>query len=209
VQGYSSLVRPLNALLRKGVAYQWTAQCQDAFEGLKRALIIAPVLAMPEISDDAPDFFVWCDASDFALRAVLLQGGKVIANEAETLNSAEQNYSTGEKELLGVVHALGVWRCYLEGGKGVRVMIDHAPNTYLPSQPILSRRQARWSGFLQRFNTLTWHYKPGRINVADPVSGSPLLDNANVTDLAAEEWKSSGTSKHGGGCQCNSVCPGW
>jgi hypothetical protein len=142
---------------------------------------------MPDFSDDAPNFFVWCDASDFALGAVLLQGGQVIA------------YSTGEKELLGIVHALGVWQSYLEGGKGVRVMTDHAPNTYLPSQPNLSRRQARWSGFLQRFNTLTWHYKPGRINVADPVSRSPPFDNASVADLAAAEWRSwlHCTSTHG------------
>jgi hypothetical protein len=78
-------------------------------------------------------------------------------------------------------------------------MTDHAPNTYLASRPNLSRRQARWSGFLQRFNTLTWHYKPFRINVADPVSISPLLDNASVADLAAAEWKSwlQLTSRHG------------
>jgi hypothetical protein len=72
VQGYSSLARPLNALLGKGVVYKWTVQCQYAFEGLKRVLITAPVLAMPDFSDDAPDFFVWCDASDFALGAVLI-----------------------------------------------------------------------------------------------------------------------------------------
>ncbi len=86
------------------------------------------------------------------------------------------------------MRALSTWRCYLEGGKAVKVMTDHAPNTYLPTQPNLSRRQARWSEFLQRFNTLTWHYKPGKINVADPVSRSPALLNASAVDLAAQQW---------------------
>ena len=49
-------------------------------------------------------------------------------------------------------------------------MTDHAPNTFMPTQATLSRRQARWSEFLQRFKTLEWHYKPGRINVAEPVA---------------------------------------
>ncbi len=79
----------------------------------------------------------------------------------------------------------------MEGAKEVRVFTDHAPNTYLPSQHTLSRRQARWSGFLQRFATLTWHYKPGKVNVADPVSRAPHLPvNGSALELAAESWHS-------------------
>ncbi len=57
------------------------------------------------------------------------------------------------------------------------MLTDHAPNTFLPTKTPLSRRQARWSEFLQRFE-LTWQYKPGAINVADPVSRSPTLQLA-------------------------------
>ncbi len=75
----------------------------------------------------------------------------------------------GEQELLAVVHALTVWRCYLEGCPGgVQMLTDHAPNTLLPTKNDLSRRQARWSEYLPRFE-ITWLYKPGKVNVADPL----------------------------------------
>jgi len=175
IQGYSNLVRALNDLLKKDVPYKWTDGCSVAFRGLKEALLNAPVLTLPDFSADAPDFDVWCDASGFGLGAVLLQGGRVISYEARSMTPAERNYTTGEQELLAVIHALRTWRCYLEGDKPVNLMTDHAPNTFLPTQASLSRRQARWSEYLQRFKTLKWFYKPGKTNVADPVSRSPAL----------------------------------
>jgi ribosomal protein L31 len=64
--------------------------------------------------------------------------------------SDEQNYTTIEREMLAVVHALRVWRCYLEG-VFFEVETDHKCKTFFQSQPNLLRRQARWSEFLQRF----------------------------------------------------------
>ena len=55
------------------------------------------------------------DASGFGLGAVLLQDGRPVAFESRKLSPAEQNYTVTEQEMLGVVHALKVWRCYLEG----------------------------------------------------------------------------------------------
>ena len=87
---------------------------------------------------------------------------------------AEKNYGMGEQELLVVVQALAVWRCYLEGFPGgVQVLTGYAPNTFLLAKQGLSRRQARWSEYLQRLD-VTWLYKPGKVNVADPLSLSPL-----------------------------------
>jgi hypothetical protein len=43
IKGYSGLVRPLNELLQKAVKYDWTERCAAAFEGLKQALLHAPV----------------------------------------------------------------------------------------------------------------------------------------------------------------------
>ena len=92
------------------------------------------------------------------------------------MNVAKKNYSATEQELLAVVHAMGTWRCYLEGAKGsITVVTDHAPNTHLQTQPKLSRRQVRWSEFLQRFH-FTWQYKAGTANVvADPLSRHPAF----------------------------------
>jgi hypothetical protein len=74
--------------------------------------------------------------------------------------------------MLGVIHALRTWRCYLEGVQ-FTVLTDHCSNTFFATRSNLSRRQARWSEFLQRF-TFNWCYRPGRTNVADPLSRFPV-----------------------------------
>jgi hypothetical protein len=52
------------------------------------------------------------------------------------------------------------------------VVTDHNPLNYLQTQTVLSRRQTRWSEYLQMF-TYKWLYRPGKNNVADPLSRSP------------------------------------
>jgi hypothetical protein len=71
--------------------------------------------------------------------------------------------------MLAVVHALRVWRCYLEGAE-FTVYTDHVSNTYFQRQPNQSRRQARWSEFLQRFGAFEWKYRKGSKNVANALS---------------------------------------
>lgn len=103
-----------------------------------------PVFTLP--------FEVHCDASLAGLGAVLYQNGRPIAFESRRLTLAEINYPTGEQELLVVVHALTVWRCYLEGGLEIRVVTDYKAITYSDTIPHLSRRQTRWAEFLSRFH---------------------------------------------------------
>ncbi len=170
IQGYSTLVAPLTHLTRKDVKYIWTEQCQESFEGVKYALTHAPVLSLPIFGER---FEVICDASLLGIGAVLLQKGRPIAFESRKLTPAEKNYTTGEQELTAVVHALRTWRCYLEGSECV-VITDHNPLTYLKSQQNLSRRQARWLEYLEQTFHYRWEYRPGRSNVADPLSRNPL-----------------------------------
>ena len=54
------------------------------------------------------------------------------------------------------------------------LVTDHHPNPFLKSVSTLSRRQTRWVEYLERF-TYTWQYRPGRVNVADPLSRAPLF----------------------------------
>jgi transposase InsO family protein len=169
VQGFSTLVTPLTNLTRHSVVWKWTDNCQRAFDSVKVALTNAPVLASPDFEKP---FEVVSDASGFGIGAVLLQEGRPIAFESRKLSGAEQNYHTTDREMLGVVHALRTWRCYLEGVQ-FTVITDHCPNTFFATQTTLSRRQARWSEFLQRF-TFDWCYRPGRTNVADPLSRYPV-----------------------------------
>jgi hypothetical protein len=178
IQGYSRLVTPLTDLTKgaankfQNITHLWTDHCQASFDDVKHALTHAPVLAMPDLNKP---FEVVADARgdqhSGALGAVLLQDGHPVAYESRKLSSAEVRYTTTEQELLGIIHALKVWRCFLEGVK-FTVVTDHCPNTFFSTLPELNRRQARWSEFLQMFD-FDWAYRPGRNNVADPLSRLP------------------------------------
>jgi hypothetical protein len=123
---YSEVAAPLTNLTKKSHVWAWTGKCQDAFDKLKQILTEAPLLITP---DDSKTYCVVTDASDIGLGGVLLQEGHPIAYESRKLNSAEQNYTTTEREMLAVVHALRVWRCYLEGVY-FEVETDHKCNTF-------------------------------------------------------------------------------
>jgi hypothetical protein len=174
IQGYSSMVAPLTNLTRKSSSlHNWDHTCDAAFNDIKTALVRAPVLAYP---DFAKPFDLICDASDYGIGAVLVQDTKPIAFLSKRFNSAEQNYSTTDKELLGVVESLKQWRCYLEGSS-FTVYTDHNPNVYMPTKAVLSRRQARWSELFQQFN-FEWKHKPGKDNIADGLSRIPNVARA-------------------------------
>jgi hypothetical protein len=111
-QGYSKMVVPLTNLTRKDMRWIWTSECQEAFEKVKHALTNAPVLAPPDLGKP---FELVLDASGVGLGAILLQDGRPVAFESRKLSPAEQNYTVTEQEMLGVIHALKTWRCYLEG----------------------------------------------------------------------------------------------
>ena len=119
-------------------------------------------------------FELIADACGFGIGAALLQEGRPVAFLCRRFSAAERNYGVGEQELLAVVHAMRTWRCYLEGVRAdmLTVVTDHNPLTYLQTQTVLSRRQTRWSEYLQMF-TYKWLYRPGKSNVADPLSRSP------------------------------------
>jgi hypothetical protein len=163
---YSEITVPLTNPTRKSRPRVWTGRCQDAFELLKQKLVEAPLLRTP--NEQLP-YDVVTDALDLKRDVVLLQEGHPVAFESRKLNSAELNYQTTEKEMLAVVHALRVWRCYLEGAD-FTVYTDHVSNTYFQTQPNLSRWQARWSEFLQRFGAFEWKYRKNAKNVADALS---------------------------------------
>ena len=73
---------------------------------------------------------------------------------------------------MAVVHALKVWRCYLEGEEEFTVFTDHRANTFLDVQPTLSRRQTHWVKFLSRLY-MKWTFKKGAENPADPLGRDP------------------------------------
>ena len=174
IQGYSTLTAPLTSITQ-GSAHDfpwqdWPPDKVAAFESIKEALTSPPVLTLPDFTKP---FEVRTDASLLGTGGVLMQDGRVIAYTSKKFTAPERNYHTTDQELLGLVRACQEWRCYLEGGEA-KLITDHQPLTHLATKQDLSRRQARWSEFLSRFNFKIL-YEPGVGNVADPISRNPLL----------------------------------
>jgi hypothetical protein len=176
IRQYAGKVAPLNKLTHKDTKYEFTETHQKAFQDVKNALTSAPCLALPDFEAAKGDkpFVLTTDASDYGIGAVLEQDGNPIAFESRKLTPFEATWSTTEKEMLGIIHALTTWRCYLEGLK-FTVYTDHKPNEFYHDKPQLSsRRQGRWAEILAMFDCQI-KYKPGVNNVADPLSRHPLL----------------------------------
>ena len=118
IPNFSEIASSLNKLMKKNTKYIWTNECQVAFETLKKAFISPSVLIYPDFNKP---FLLTTDASGDALGAVLSQGppggDRPIAYASRSLNSAERNYSTIERELLAMVWATKNFRSYLLGRK--------------------------------------------------------------------------------------------
>jgi len=181
IERYSCLVAPLTSLTRKGAFLSpeaWTTDCQAAFEAVKKMVASDIVLRFPDYSLPFRVEVV-TDASMYGTGAVLMQEGRPVAFTSRKFSAAEINYTTGEQELLAVLHALKEWRCYLEGRPFV-VMTDHKPLTFLPGVPTLNRRQARWMEYMARFD-YTWEYLQGSLNIADALSRHPDIHASAIT----------------------------
>ena len=103
---------PLEELLKEDQEFKWTEECQISLDKLKRKLVEAPILKFPNWSTK---FHVHIDASGIAIRAILTQPGDdgmdyPIVYSSRKLNKAERNYSTTEREALGMVFALQKYR---------------------------------------------------------------------------------------------------
>nr|AAV32171.1 putative polyprotein [Oryza sativa Japonica Group] len=166
IENFSKIARPMTRLLQKEVKYKWTEDCEQSFQELKKRLVTAPVLILP---DSRKGFQVYCDASRLGLGCVLMQEGKVVAYASRQLRPHENNYPTHDLELAAVVHALKIWRHYLFGNR-TEMYTDHKSLKYIFTQPDLNMRQRRWLELIKDYD-MEIHYHPGKANVvADALS---------------------------------------
>ncbi|GKB26362.1 putative reverse transcriptase domain-containing protein, partial [Tanacetum coccineum] len=127
IEGFSKIAKPMTKLTQKKVKFEWGDKQETAFQLLKQKLCSAPILALPEGSED---FIAYCDASKKGLGAVLMQREKVISYASRQLKIHEKNYTTHDLELGAVVFALKIWRHYLYGTK-VTDPLDKLARLYL------------------------------------------------------------------------------
>ncbi|GKB23908.1 putative reverse transcriptase domain-containing protein [Tanacetum coccineum] len=166
IEGFSKIAKPMTKLTQKKVKFVWGDKQEAAFQLLKQKLCSAPILALPEGSED---FIVYCDASIKGLGAVLMQREKVIAYASRQLKIHEKNYMTHDLELGAVVFALKIWRHYLYGTK-CTVFTDHKSLQHILDQKELNMRQRRWLELLSDYDCEI-RYHPGKANVvADALS---------------------------------------
>ncbi|KAM1024678.1 hypothetical protein ACFX2C_037933 [Malus domestica] len=113
IKDFSKVSQPLCRLLQKEVTFDFNEEYTAAFNHLKELLSMTPNIVPPDWS---LPFELMCDASDYALEAVLGQRKDkkphVIYYASQTLNDAQLNFSTTEKELLAIVFALEKFRSY-------------------------------------------------------------------------------------------------
>ena len=152
IKDFSKIARPLCRLLEKDTRFNFDDSCKAAFEEIKTILIQAPIMAAPEWDQG---FEIMCDASDFAMGAVLGQRKekifRTIYYASRTFNEAQENYSTTEKEMLAIVFACEKFRQYILGSH-VIIHTDHAAIKYLMSKKEAKPRLIRWVLLLQEFD---------------------------------------------------------
>lgn len=176
----AKIAKPLTKLLKQDIPFCWTSGAQVAFETLRDIICLEPLLQFPNFSQP---FLVTTDASNFAVGAILSQGsiGKdlPIAYASRTLNDAETNYSTIEKELLAVLYAVEYFRPYLYGQQ-FTLVTDHRPLVWLHSAKDPTSKIMRWRIRLNEYD-YNIVYKPGKINAnADALSRNPVDLNLNL-----------------------------
>nr|GEY85045.1 reverse transcriptase domain-containing protein [Tanacetum cinerariifolium] len=131
IQDFSKIARPMTHLFEKETPFVFSKECIDAFDTLKKKLTEALILVVPDWN---LPFELMCDASDFAIGAVLGQHKtkhfQPIHYASKTMTEAQIHYTTTEKEMLAVVYAFEKFRPYLVLSKSI-VYTDHSALKYL------------------------------------------------------------------------------
>jgi RNase H-like domain found in reverse transcriptase/Reverse transcriptase (RNA-dependent DNA polymerase) len=166
---YSKLARPLNDLTKKDKKFEWTADCQKAFNTMKKRFT-------EEMPDQSKPFQIKSDTSKVAKGMVLTQldlngNQHPVAFLSKTFSETERKYKIYDWELLGIIRALKEWRHYIQGsGHMTIVYSDHKNLTYFQMAQKLNDRQARWLLYLSGFDLKLIHLPEMNMVQSDALS---------------------------------------
>ncbi|KAK3091320.1 hypothetical protein FSP39_018897 [Pinctada imbricata] len=171
----STTLEPLRILTRKNQPWQWTAECEQAFNNVKMQLTDAPVLAY--FNPDA-NLVLQTDSSKDGLGAVLLQNGKPIEYASRSLTNSQKKWAQIEKEALSVLFGLKRFDQYTFGRKVV-VVNDHKPLETILKKPLSSapRRLQDIMMELHRYNIEFQYLKGEKLVIADTLSRAFLQED--------------------------------
>ncbi|XP_070029865.1 uncharacterized mitochondrial protein AtMg00860-like [Nicotiana sylvestris] len=133
IKNYTIISRPLTQLLKKG-CFEWSDSTSQAFDELKKAMVKAPVLGLPDFSIP---FTVEVDASGYGVGPVLMQKGRALAFLSQALIPKHLGLSTYEKELVALLIAVDKWRHYLQPNKFL-IRTDHFSLKFLREQRVIT-----------------------------------------------------------------------
>ena len=195
IHDYSTIVRPLTGLLkgsvrgRKSGVFTWEQAQKKAFEDLKYAFTIAPVLIHYESYKPTR---LETDVSGVVCGGVVSQpkewpvksGQKAeyhpVAFWSRKFTPAEMNYGTPDQELLAIVKCFQHWRHYFEGSQHpIKVLTDHNNLRHFMTTSTINRRQARWAMDLSAYDFII-SYRPGKLNPANGPSRRPDYGQATT-----------------------------
>jgi len=146
----SHLLAPLSSLTSSTAKWDWTEQCQKAFEDIKKLIAKETLLTYPNFNKM---FEIHTDASKVQLGACISQEGRPVAFYSRKLNPAQTRYTTTERELLSIVETLKEFRNILLGQQ-IIVHTDHANLTY---KNFNSDRVMRWRLFIEEYSLLIYN----------------------------------------------------
>lgn len=173
----SKLLDPLHNLLRKGVTYVWSSECESSFRRLNTYLCTGPVL---RIFDPKKQSYIFTDASGFGIAATLKQIAEdnelhPVAYFSMKLPVIKTRRDAIYIELLAIKKAIDYWHYYLYGKEFI-VVTDHAPleGLHLKTKP--ETKLGQMAMFLDQYK-FKIIYRRGKLNVeADELSRLPVLD---------------------------------
>jgi hypothetical protein len=160
IRHLADFATPLHAAVHRE-PFAWTEEEEKAFAALKLLLTRAPMVQPPDWNRE---FHVFVDASDIAIGSVLMQKYeknwfRPVYYASRRLSKAERNYSTTEREALGMIYNVTKFRHYLHG-KRFMFHVDHSALVYLVSKASLTGKLARWTLLLQEYEFDIVH-RPG------------------------------------------------